>query len=219
METQDILVKVAIMFVPFLFSICFHEYAHALVAKWRGDNTAQLMGRLSLNPADHADLIGTYILPLAVIITGAPLFFGWAKPVPVNGRNLKNYKVDMFWIASAGPISNLLLALVGAFGLALMYRYGMEVSNAGLFFTGIKYFVQINLLLAFFNLIPLHPLDGAKVLARFLPASANRFLEEHQQYSSFILLFLFLSGALHFLHGPMTWAFNSFAGLAFAIVN
>lgn len=218
MDIQDILVKVAIMFVPFLFSLCFHEYAHALVAKWRGDNTAQLMGRLTLNPADHADLVGTYILPLAVIITGAPLFFGWAKPVPVNGRNLKNYKTDMFWIASAGPISNIFLALLGAFVLAFMFRFGMEMKNASLLFTGIKFFIQINLLLAFFNLIPLHPLDGAKVLARFLPNSVNRFLEENQQYSGFILLFLFLSGALSFLHGPMDFVMKKFTQFAFMII-
>src|SRR4051794_8394875 len=91
-------------FVPFLFALCFHEFAHGWVAKMRGDRTAEIMGRLTLNPLAHADMIGTVILPLASILTGIP-FFGWAKPVPVDERNLKNPRIDMFWIAFAGPLS------------------------------------------------------------------------------------------------------------------
>ena len=109
-------------FIPFLFALCFHEYAHGWVAKLRGDRTAEIMGRLTLNPLAHADMIGTVILPLVSIVSGIP-FFGWAKPVPVDARNLKNPKVDMFWIAAAGPLSNLLLALIGALGLGLFARF------------------------------------------------------------------------------------------------
>ena len=96
MDIVEIGGKLAIFFVPFLFALCFHEFAHGLVAKWRGDNTAEQMGRLTLNPMAHADIVGTFILPISAIVFGIPLFFGWAKPVPVNTRNLKNIRTDMF---------------------------------------------------------------------------------------------------------------------------
>ncbi|MEK6556538.1 MAG: site-2 protease family protein [Bdellovibrionota bacterium] len=102
-------------FVPFLFSLCFHEMAHAWMAKKKGDSTGEVMGRLSMNPFVHADPVGTFILPLSSILFQAPLFFGWAKPVPVNERNLSKPREDMFWIAIAGPASNLLLAIIAAF--------------------------------------------------------------------------------------------------------
>jgi Zn-dependent protease len=105
--------KLALFYVPFLFALCFHEFAHGWIAKTRGDNTAELMGRLTLNPMAHADMIGTFALPIMAIVFSVPIFFGWAKPVPVNIRNLKNPRVDMFWIALAGPASNILLAVLG----------------------------------------------------------------------------------------------------------
>ena len=105
--------KLAMFFPAFLFALCFHEYAHGWMAKKFGDDTAEHMGRLTMNPIAHADVIGTIVLPIFAIVTGAPLF-GWAKPVPVNPRNLKNPKTDMFWVAFAGPLSNVLLAVVGA---------------------------------------------------------------------------------------------------------
>jgi Zn-dependent protease len=103
--------KLGIFFVPFLFALCFHEFAHGLVAKWLGDNTAEMAGRLSLNPMVHADPVGTWILPIVSIALNSPFFFGWAKPVPVNSRNLK-HRMDMFWVSLAGPLSNVFLALV-----------------------------------------------------------------------------------------------------------
>ncbi len=114
--------KLGLFFVPFLFALCFHEFAHGLVAKWRGDNTAERMGRLTLNPMAHADILGTFILPISSIVFGIPLFFGWAKPVPVDPRNLKNVRTDMFWIALAGPASNVLLAIVSAAILFFLVR-------------------------------------------------------------------------------------------------
>src|SRR6185436_15011255 len=112
MDILEISVRVAIIYIPFLFALCFHEFAHGWVAKMRGDNTAEQLGRLTLNPIAHADLIGTFILPVSAIVFGIPIFFGWAKPVPVNIRNLKNIRTDMFWIALAGPASNIFLAVV-----------------------------------------------------------------------------------------------------------
>src|SRR3954467_10390959 len=93
--------QLGMVFVPFLFALCFHEFAHGLVAKWRGDNTAEISGRLSLNPFVHADPIGTFLLPIGAIILNSGFFFGWAKPVPVNSRNLRNPRWDMFWVALA----------------------------------------------------------------------------------------------------------------------
>ena len=201
-------------FVPFLFALCFHEFAHGWVARLRGDNTAEMMGRLTMNPMAHADLIGTVIFPITAMVAAVngvrlPLF-GWAKPVPVNERNLKSPKADMFWIAAAGPLSNLLLAFVAAVGLGAYMNYaeGAQLDMAGgageireVVFT----FIGINVFLAVFNMIPIHPLDGGKVLARFLPDRINDKLEEMQQQLSFLLLILFVSGASRFIAYPAQW--------------
>lgn len=193
--------KLGIYFVPFLFALCFHEYAHGWVAKRLGDNTAESLGRLTLNPVSHADILGTYILPIMAILFATP-FFGWAKPVPVSGRNLKNPTRDMFWIALAGPLSNLLLATLATLVLAFVFA-GFAGSSAPALLEMIKVFILINLFLAFFNLLPLHPLDGGKVVARFLPYEWNRWLEMNQGTLSMILIAAFLLGGFRFLAYPV----------------
>lgn len=215
MDFYEIGMRAVMFFVPFLFALCFHEYAHGFVAKLRGDNTAQLMGRLTMNPVSHMDMIGTVVLPLMSVIFPTGIFFGWAKPVPVNERNLKNPRVDMFWIALAGPLSNILLAFVGAFIL----RFSITALGGSVYLGPVtellKAFLMVNLFLAVFNIIPLHPLDGGKVLARFLPEDMNRKMEENAHITSMLLLVIILMGGIRFLI-PVVQSLHQFIiGVAF----
>lgn len=218
MDFVDLGAKVALVYMPFLFALCFHEFAHGYVAKLRGDRTAEMMGRLTLNPMAHIDWVGTVFLPLLSIVTALPIFFGWAKPVPVSERNLAKPRTDMFWIALAGPMSNVLLAVIAAAIFAFSYsHFGGPNMNEPLKML-LSQFILTNLFLAIFNMIPLHPLDGGKVLARFLPLSWNQKLEQNEQITSFILLGLFISGAMSFLVYPVYWFSNILLNLFGAIL-
>jgi len=176
------------------------------MAKRKGDNTAEIMGRVSMNPMVHIDWIGTVILPISAIVFNMPLF-GWAKPVPVNGRNLKKPKEDMFWIAIAGPLSNILLFLIGlAIASALVNTGFLETvprDQAEIYRRMTGMFIILNLFLAVFNMIPVHPLDGGKVLARFLPIHANQWLMDNQATLNMILIGLFVFGAFSILARPV----------------
>jgi Zn-dependent protease len=194
--------KIGLYFVPFLFALCFHEFAHAYIARLKGDRTAEMMGRLSLNPLVHMDMIGTLVLPLGAIIMGWP-FFGWAKPVPVNPRNLKDVKNDMFWIALAGPASNVLLAIVAVIIMGIIQHVLPAYSFSAALFEVLDMFLIINLFLAVFNLLPMHPLDGGKILARFLPHELNQKLEDNQQFLSMALIACFIFGWLKYLAIPV----------------
>lgn len=221
-----ILFRVAVFFIPFLFSICVHEAAHAWAAKLCGDRTAEHMGRLSLNPLVHIDLLGTIILPIAAVLLPGSIsrfIFGWAKPVPFDPRNLKDKKNGPFFIAAAGPFSNLVLALIGAFFWVLIasgyFIGGLEPDKAGLAVQIAQQFVGLNCMLAVLNLVPIHPLDGGKIMARFLPLNAVRWLEEKESMLSMLLLVLFLSGAGRLLMGPVYWLSNSFTFIAQATLS
>ncbi len=219
MDIVDLGAKIALIYVPFLFALCFHEFAHGYVAKMRGDNTAQVMGRLSLNPMVHVDWLGTVILPLISIASNLNIFFGWAKPVPVNERNLKNPRSDMFWIALAGPLSNMLLATIGALVVTLVATQ-MKMSDIQRPMAMLlSQFILTNLFLAIFNLIPIHPLDGGKVLARFLPVSWNHKLEQHEQQLGILLLILMISGALRFMVFPVMFLYGFLLNFFGAIFN
>lgn len=163
-------------------SISFHEAAHAWTALKLGDPTAKHQGRVSLNPFNHIDPIGTVILPLFLIISGSGIFFGWAKPTPFNPWNLQNPKRDSALISLAGPISNFALAIV----FSLIYRASQ--------FDMLLPIIQLNLVLGFFNLIPIHPLDGSKVVGGLLPKNLYYQWVSLERYGPIFLLALIFLG-------------------------
>lgn len=173
-----------------IFSVIIHEISHGYMAEKLGDPTARMAGRLTLNPTPHIDLFGSFILPLLLIVSNAGFVFGWAKPVPYNPYNLRNQKWGPGLVAAAGPLSNLFLALV--FGLGI--RFG-AVAGLPVAFLDICYIVVLlNVVLAVFNLIPVPPLDGSKVLATFLPYRYLRRMDALQPYGFVILLVIVFFG-------------------------
>ena len=204
-EFADFVFKIFLFYLPLLFSLCVHEFAHGWTAKKLGDLTAFHRGRLTLNPIAHMDYLGTLILPMIFLWTSSPVFFGWAKPVPVDPGAFQNPRRDMFWVAFAGPLSNFFLALIGS--LILILFYSLQFLNAmplnPSLISMMEMMIYVNMLLAVFNLIPLHPLDGGKVIARFLPARWNIFLEAHQNYSYIALIALIVLGGFHYLAQPV----------------
>jgi len=197
------LTTILVLFVVLIASLTFHEAAHAWTANWLGDPTARLLGRLSLNPAVHVDPIGTLLFPLIALTTGAPLI-GWAKPVPVDMRHLKDPKRDFAIVAAAGPISNLILAVAGAVLIFAVFgddRSALRDGNMLAF--GLFYFVLINVLLAVFNMIPIPPLDGGNVLIGILPAPLAALVEQLRSWGFILLYLLLLTGVLGAITSPL----------------
>ncbi len=186
-----------------LFSLTVHEMAHAVTADWYGDPTARRLGRISLNPAVHVDPIGTVLLPVLGLLAGG-FVFGWAKPVPVNPANLQHYRRDFLVIAAAGPASNILMA-IGASMLLGVVPGGLGASDGlpGAMATIGFAMLQLNLLLAVFNMLPIPPLDGGNVLAGMLPESAAASYDRLiRPYGFVILIVLMATGWLYRLIGP-----------------
>ncbi len=198
---------------PILLALTFHEYAHAYVAHRFGDDTAKQNGRLSLNPLRHLDPLGTIMIFL--------VHFGWAKPVPVNPYRLKNPKKDMLWISAAGPLSNMILALIS--GLLLRFLFaaaGMPDQNSlmSLVMFMLIMSLQINLALAVFNILPIAPLDGSKILAGLLPARYENAIAQLERYGPFVLIGLIIIGRVADIPilGALIWPFVKFFSKIFA---
>ena len=189
-------------------SLTFHEAAHAWAADKLGDPTARLLGRLSLNPAVHVDPIGTIAFPLIAMVTGAPLI-GWAKPVPVDFRHLRSPHRDFALIAAAGPASNLLLAVISAVVVGLLpHAAPGDIVGRSLLTTPREFLlalIQINVLLAVFNMLPIPPLDGGNVLMGVLPRSGARVVEQLRPYGFVILYALMLTGVLSAIARPIQY--------------
>jgi Zn-dependent protease len=198
---DEIIRNIAVYALPVLFAITLHEAAHAYAARYFGDNTAYAQGRMTLNPLSHVDLFGTIIIPIALYMTSG-FVFGYAKPVPVQFGNLRNPKRDMAWVALAGPLANFIMALLWLI-LAIVLvatdvgeEFPHKVAQAG---------IVTNLLIFAFNLFPLPPLDGGRVVTSMLPHRLAFQFAKLEPYGFFILLALLYFNVLSFWVQPVMW--------------
>ena len=190
------------MIVPLLFSVTIHEVAHGYIALRMGDHTAQKAGRLTLNPIKHLDFFGSLLLPLVLKLTGSPIIFGYAKPVPVNFTNLRNVRKSTIYVASAGVLANFILAFLSGILFRILSNYKLlwqtSIFNPFIvdLYSMLFYSVAINLVLAIFNLIPIPPLDGSKILAMCLPTSLRIQFARLERFGMIIIIFLLLTNLL-----------------------
>lgn len=191
----------------FLFAIIIHEIAHGWVAYKLGDPTAKYAGRLTLNPMAHIDPFGMILLPLILTMMGSPVIFGWAKPVPVNFWNLKNPRRDMIWVGLAGPLANIILA----FALSLFLK--ININLPALIFNILIVGIYVNLVLAVFNLIPIPPLDGSRVVIGLLPRElAVRYIRLERFGIPLIFLLMFM-GLFNYLIRPIVQILANLLGV------
>jgi Zn-dependent protease len=196
----------AVYALPILFAITLHEAAHAYAARYFGDNTAYMLGRMSLNPIKHIDPVGTLLIPIVLFFIGSPFLFGYAKPVPVEFRNLRKPKRDMFWVALAGPAANLAMALLWMIGVILMSGFQapddffMRMGQAG---------ILTNLVIFAFNLFPVPPLDGGRIMTSLLPVRYAYKYAQLEGYGFFIVMGLAMLGFLKYWMAPVMMVANS----------
>ncbi len=205
MNIQFLIFQVLVL----VFSAIIHEYMHGWMADQLGDPTAKMSGRLTLNPLPHIDPIGSIFLPALLILTNAGFVFGWAKPVPYNPYNLRDAKYGGAKVALAGPLANFITALF--FGLILRFMSGLNPTLMVLF----AYIVWINLLLMLFNLVPIPPMDGSKILMPFLPASLQSGYASLERFGM-ILVMVFVLIGFSLLTPLIYWFFNMIVGHSFA---
>lgn len=207
-----------LLFVPVLiFSIVVHECAHGIAAFRAGDPTAKMMGRITLNPLPHIDLFGSIIIPGLLLLTGSSFLFGWARPVPVNPRYFRNYRQDEIRVSFAGPAANLLLSLL--FFLLMVFLVlisGSKIYSSPLFTLFFKVFqsgILINLVLAFFNLLPIPPLDGSHILENVLPPQYAQFFAMIRPYGFVILLLFLMTPLVNIIYLPVSWVYQIYLTL------
>ena len=209
MPELTLIEKVIVWAIPVVFAITVHEVAHGWVANQLGDPTAKIKGRLTLNPIKHVDPIGTVVLPLLLLYAGG-FVFGWAKPVPVDWRNLGHPRRDMALVAAAGPLANLLMLCLWAIlaKLLLLFGYPVWIINMLLMMCGAG--IIMNIVLMVLNLFPLLPLDGGRILTAMLPARAAQLYSRLEPAGLLILILLLVTGVLGNVLTPALFAIDAF---------
>jgi Zn-dependent protease len=219
-DVESLIRVLSVAAIPGILAITLHEVSHGWVAKQLGDPTASMLGRLTINPLKHVDLIGTILVPigLLVFVPGGPVF-GWAKPVPVDTRNLRRRKRDMAIVAAAGPVSNVLMALFWAvLGRLTLVTVGGSSAVSEWVLGMCVFGMFINAVLTIFNLLPIPPLDGGRVLVACLPSKVSDVVERIEPFGLIIVILLVVSGALGSIidrpFGSLLAFYHSVAGLA-----
>jgi Zn-dependent protease len=213
-QSQDLLRQLLLFIPPFILSLCIHEYAHAWTANRLGDSTARYLGRLTLDPLAHMSVFGTLVFPILSIVSGSKIFFGWANPVPVDSRNFRHPRRDMALVAAAGPASNVLISVFCACLLAILARnpgiqdgFSSWISNPEGVITATREMlvitITLNLFLAFFNLLPIPPLDGSRILQAFVPHEVAEKIDSYAVHAQMLLIMLALVGGFKFLALPV----------------
>ena len=210
MDIAQLIQTIAIYALPVLFAITVHEAAHGYAARYFGDNTAWALGRVTLNPLKHIDPFGTILLPLILVVVGSPIILGAAKPVPVRFGNLRNPKRDMIWVALAGPMANLIMALGWGIGLYLLQGVGVAEP---FFLKMCQGGVLVNVVLFAFNLFPLPPLDGGRILVGLLPLKQALLVSRIEPFGFFIVIALVFAGIVN------TWWMQPVMSATYTVLN